>query len=386
MRIAYFVEGMSTSGVETSTQLLAETLRKHGHRVTFFVPWAEDEFTGSHCDVYRLPSLRVNAKQDVYWSYPLSLKLIAKFLRDPYDLIHVHTSSSINLLVWQISRALDVPLIYTYHTMSREYRHYLGSLAVTMAPLMDSAIRTLDRTICNAADIVTTPSQKAAEYLREIGITPPLHVIPNGIDLAQFEHAPATYRGDYRSRRMGIGDDAKLLLFVGRLNQEKRPMEAYQVFRAVARRMGHVHLAMAGEGPLSAALAERASWDGLADRLHLLGRVPHAEMSALYNAADVWISTSTSEVHPMAALEAAACGLPAVAMRDRALEGVVIHNSTGLIADQEAQMVSGVYLLLNDPALHERMSEAARENARRFDIEVIGKQMMELYASALGWT
>lgn len=382
LNIAFFVEGMYASGVDTSTQLLAEALRIQGHRVVMFLPWKE-HCTAGRNDVFLLPSVRVNSKQGVHLSYPLSLKLINEFKQTHFDLIHVHTSTSINLLVWQMSALFDLPVVYTYHTMTKEYVHYWGhlpdALGELLDPLLDSAVEKYDQIICNKADAIITPSAKAAHYLAEIEVNPPVTIIPNGIKLDNFYPWPS----DYLYTHFGVPENAKVLLWVGRLNQEKRPLLAYDIFRTLCRRRDDVYLVMVGDGALRAELEERRQRDGLQDRLFLTGLVDYKQMAAVYNSADLWISTSQSEVHPMVALEAIACGLPTIAWRDPALDGVIDHNANGFLVNSTQEFISRLSQILDDGALYQQMHRAAIQKRLDYSVETTAERVYQVYAGVV---
>jgi len=378
LTIAFFVEGMYASGVDTSTQLLAEALREQGHRVVLFLPWKEHCRTGKD-DVFLLPSMCVNAKQGVNLSYPVSLKLLNKFSQIPFDLIHVHTSTSVNLLAWQVSALFGLPLVYTYHTMTKEYMHYWDylpdALGGLLDPLLVSAVEKFDQLICNKADAIITPSAKAARYLAELDLTPPVTIIPNGIKLDNFYPWPA----DYLQSHFGVPTGAKVLLWVGRLNQEKRPLLAYDLFRDLCRRREDVCLVMVGDGALRGTLEERRQRDGLEGRLFLTGLVNYQEMAAVYNSADLWISTSQSEVHPMVALEATACGLPTVAWRDPALDGVIGDGGNGFLGNTNQKFISRLTQILDDSDLYQQMHRAALVKRQEYSIETTAERVAQLY-------
>ena len=379
MRIAFFVEGMSASGVDTSTQLLAEELRSTGHEVVFFVPWKERCTAANHDTLVRLPAVRVSHSQPVYWSVPVSWNTYERFWREHFDIIHVHTSTTVNLLAWQVGSVHHVPLVYTYHTMTVEYAHYLGPLATSFSGVVHPAIQFFDRFVCNQADAIVAPSHKAADYLDKITVRPPVRIIPNGINLKIFRpQAGSTWR-----QRLGIGPDRKLLLSVGRLNHEKRPLLAYSLFKQIHSLRPETTLVFVGDGALRDELEQKIADDGLADCVLLAGLVDYAEMPAIYAAADLWISASQSEVHPMTAIEAAACGVPAVAWADPALAAVVLPGRTGLIADSAADFVKNALRLLDDETLRRRMARSAVRNAQQFHIGATARRMSELYASLL---
>lgn len=375
LRIAFFIEGMSASGVDTSTQLLAQGLRALGHEVVHFVPWKSHATAQNRDTLVRVAAVRVSASQPVYWSVPVSWSTYERFRREHFDLVHVHTSTVVNLLAWQVRAAQRLPLVYTYHTMSADYAHYLGPLAGALGGVVHPAITLFDRMICNQADAIVAPSPKAQRYLAQIEVRPPVVVIPNGIDMRCFQP-----RADvYLQERLGVGPERRILLFVGRLNQEKRPLLAYDCFRRIHAARPEALLVMVGVGALQGELEQRIAADGLQDSVRLTGAIPYAEMPRVYNSAHLWISTSMSEVHPMVALEAAAGGLPAVAWNDSALEGVVLPERTGRIVDSADAFVAAACALLESETLRRRMGQAAAAHARRFNMEATATRMAALY-------
>jgi 1,2-diacylglycerol 3-alpha-glucosyltransferase len=377
MHIAFFVEGMSASGVDTSTRLLADALRAAGHDVVFFHPWKDRETEESRERAVLLPAVRVSSRQPIYWSVPVSWSMIDRFRRERFDLIHVHTSTTINLLAWQAKAIVDLPVVYTYHTMTAEYAHYLGPLAEPLHGMVTPAIEFFDRTICNGADVVVAPSPKAQRYLDSIAIKPPVHLIPNGIDLTRFRPSPA----GFLHRRLGIDAERPILLWVGRLNQEKRPLLAYRLFRQIHAAHPNALLVLVGEGALRPELEAAIAADGMTEAVHLYGLAAYDEMPRIYTSATLWLSTSVSEVHPMVALEAAACGLPAVAWNDPALEGVVQEGHSGLLVESESAFVAAAAALLAKPAECRRLAAAALQMASRYKVETTAQRMSDLYAT-----
>ncbi len=382
LNIAFFVEGMYASGVDISSQLLAEALREQGHRVVLFVPWKEHCTPGKK-DVFLLSAARINSKQGVYLSYPISLKLLNEFKHKQFDLIHVHTSTSVNLLAWQVSALFDLPVVYTYHTMTKEYMHYWGhipdALGGLLDPLLDSAVEKYDQVVCNKADAVITPSAKAARYLAEIEVTPRVTVIPNGLKLKNFYPYPS----DYLHNTFGVPENAKVLLWVGRLNQEKQPLLAYEIFRDLCRKRADICLVMVGDGALRPELEERRQRDGLQNRLFLTGLVNYTDMAAVYNSADLWISTSQSEVHPMVALEATACGLPTISWRDPALTGVIEDGGNGFLVNSAREFTARLEQILDDGELYQNMRRVAILKREEYNIETTASQVLQIYRQLL---
>jgi 1,2-diacylglycerol 3-alpha-glucosyltransferase len=177
--------------------------------------------------------------------------------------------------------------------------------------------------------------------------------------------------------------EAKVLLFVGRLNQEKRPLLAYELFSRLCRQRDDVWLVMVGDGPQRQELARRALADGLAGRLILTGLLPYAQMPAVYNAAHLWLSTSQSEVQPMVALEAIACGLPAVVYVDSALQGVVEHDVNGFVVDDDEGFLRCLHHLLDTPERYQAMRRAALRQGEQYSVGRTAASVLHLYHEVL---
>ena len=202
-----------------------------------------------------------------------------------------------------------------------------------------------------------------------------LRVIPNGVDTAIFRPDP---RRESERRRLGV-EPAFVWLAAGRLMWKK---DYPTLLRAFARRRGAV-LLIAGDGPQEAEL--RALARELAVDARFLGRVD--EMPALMNAADALVLSSVVEGLPMALIEAAASGLPAVATDVGGVREVVLDGHTGFVAPPRdpaalaAAMARLAALSLQDRA---RMGVAARAHAvARFDLKLVAAEWDRAYRQLL---
>ena len=109
-------------------------------------------------------------------------------------------------------------------------------------------------------------------------------------------------------------------------------------------------LLIAGEGPERAALAARAAMAGVADRVRLLGGVPHLELPALLAAADVMALASSSEGLANAWVEALACGTPIVITDAGGAGEVMTDPAYGRVAARTPEAFAmAIAELLADP-------------------------------------
>lgn len=165
----------------------------------------------------------------------------------------------------------------------------------------------------------------------------------------------------------GSAGGAALLLWVGRLNRQKRPDLAIEVLARLRRDTGRdVRLRIAGEGPLEGEVRRLAAAAGAGEAVELPGFVgnPFAEMRR----ADLLLLTSDFEGLPNALIEAQGLGLPAVATRcPFGPEEIVEDGVTGRLApvgDAAALAAAAAELLAAGPETRRRMAEAARRRAR----------------------
>jgi glycosyltransferase involved in cell wall biosynthesis len=192
-------------------------------------------------------------------------------------------------------------------------------------------------------------------------------IAPAGVDLERFR--PAT---DGAERAAALAhcelpdDGVPLLLSVRRLVPR---MGLGDLLEATARLLGEgtpVRLAIAGDGPERPRLAARAEELGIADHVHLLGRVPDERLPDLYRAADAFaLPTRSLEGFGMVTAEALASGLPVVAT-DAGASGEVLADvdEARLVppGDPEA-MADALSPLLRDADVRRAAADQARAHA-----------------------
>jgi glycosyltransferase involved in cell wall biosynthesis len=153
----------------------------------------------------------------------------------------------------------------------------------------------------------------------------PAHAVhvPNGVDVARFHPMDrATARAS-----LGLPADARLVVYVGRIEKAKGLFELVEAFAAVRRASPDARLVLVGEGSASAALREAAL--PLGDALIVAGNRPHAEIPRFLAASDVFTLPSWFEGTPNVVLEALACGRRVVATRVGGIPGVVEDDLLG---------------------------------------------------------
>jgi phosphatidylinositol alpha-1,6-mannosyltransferase len=218
------------------------------------------------------------------------------------------------------------------------------------------------RILRGAAGIVAAGSYPAREAVRAAGTPLPGVIIPPGVDGHRFRPIDDETRKLTRAR-FGLDPDRALVLGLSRLV----PRKGFDVVIDACAALPDVQVAIGGEGRDRARLERRA-----AGRVHFLGRIPDADLPDLYAAADVFAMCCRerwggleAEGFGIVFLEAASCGVPAVAGRSGGSHEAVLDGETGFVVEpRDVDAVrAALGRLTEDDSLRARMSAAARTRA-----------------------
>ncbi len=223
------------------------------------------------------------------------------------------------------------------------------------------------------ADAFVAMSRAIRDECVSAGVAPQkVALIPHGVALERFRPASPEERAALRAR-LGLPIDGRIVIYAGRLLRGKGLDTLLGAFRDVARAQPSAHLVIAGDGAgqslsVEAELRAAAQADGLAGRVRFPGRVD--AVADWLRASDVFAFPSLYEALGIALVEAAACGLPAVASRTGGIVDVVEDGRSGLLVPpgDQAALAAALARVVADHALSRGMGEAARAIARsRFD-------------------
>jgi L-malate glycosyltransferase len=179
--------------------------------------------------------------------------------------------------------------------------------------------------------------------------------------------------------RAQIGADKKILMHISNFRPVKRVVDVVRVFARVHEQVPSV-LVMVGDGPDRNAAEEEARALGVEKDVHFLGRID--AVAPLLASADLFLLPSDAESFGLSALEALACGVPALGYNVGGLREVVKNGVTGAlcpVGDTDGLAAFGIGLL-RDQARWNAVSAAAAADARaRFSSDAIVARYEALY-------
>ena len=358
------------NGVVRSVLNLKEYLEKQGHEVKVLT--LSDSITSfTSEDVYYIGSL--SAKK-IYPEARVTNILAKTHLRairkwEP-DIIHSQCEFSTFIMAKALSKILNIPLVHTYHTVYEDYTHYFTSHKKIGVKLVAKASKAFSD-LCN---YIIVPTEKTSEILKSYDISPDkIKIIATGVKI------PELYNEDLRSE-LGISKNKKVLLYLGRLAEEKNIEELIDFYQKLDR--ADTEFVIVGGGPYLEKLKEYSK--NFKKNINFVGMVNPKDVNKYYQIADIFTTASTSETQGLTYYEALSNGTIAVCRNDTSLENVLIDGFNGYAYENFDQYKTYVNKILDDKDLYEKLKKNARSYAiENFSVESFGRKCEDLYEKAV---
>jgi glycosyltransferase involved in cell wall biosynthesis len=280
-------------------------------------------------------------------------------------------------------RSEDRPLLYfCYEPPRAAYsdRQLIAGKFGPLAPLVALAARLyrpLDRRFVRSADAALANGMYGQRLIRD-AYDVEATILPHGVDLT-----PPTAGAIAAARdRWGIAGQEAVALTVNQLHPRKRIELAIRAIAAARAAGQRVRLLIVGNGVERPTLEAEALALGLGDVVTFCGFVPDDELPALYAACDLYIHTTLAESFGLSLLEAAASGLPAVAVADGGPLEILRDGETGLLVPPTVEeLAAGIGALVADPDAARALGQRARADVlARYRWEAGAAQLLSVYA------
>jgi glycosyltransferase involved in cell wall biosynthesis len=269
-----------------------------------------------------------------------------------FDVIHAHFAYPAGLAARELGKRYGIPYVITGQ----------GS-DVLLYPKENRYLRKSVRSVLTDAAAFIGVSEHVCCAARELGADVCSH-IPDGVD-------PGVFHPSAEARQRGKGK--RRVLFAGTFLPVKNVLCMMDAFAIVSRKNADVEFRLAGEGPLGAAMREKAEALGIQGRTVFTGMLSHGGVADEMRAADVLCLPSVSEGWGNVIAEAMACGTPAVGSNVEAIPEQIVSDEYGLLCDPSSpeDIAEKLLLALERDWDREKIAERGRTHTREGAVEKI---------------
>ncbi len=400
-----------TNGVAVFAHNLAKGLAKQGHEVLVLCP----SFTGRQhrekregVTTFYLRSIRFPFYPDQINEVPEGKEFLGMPLPrlayrhglwitvDPYptmkkvlnrfrpDVIHNQTAEMIAFAARRYAKKYDVPMVSTGHAYPDNITSQLKILKPIKRPL-DAILRTYMASFLKHSEYATMPTEMAIDDLvpkKRKHFKVPVEPLSNGVDLAKFGPGKAP---DRIYRKYHLPKDRPLVLYVGRVDPEKSLSNVVSAFAGVLDVIPEAKLVIVGDGTDRRHLQDLAQALGIEKSVYFPGRIYPPDIMEVYRAATLFATASETEPQGIVLIEAAATGLPLVAVDAGAVRELCQHKRNGILCHpgDVAEMTDAMMKLLKNPELCERYGKESLEVAKMHDLNRTLQRFVEIYQEAI---
>ena len=279
-----------------------------------------------------------------------------------FDVLHLHEPASPSLSMLALWAASG-PLVATFHTSTTRSRAMSAAFPMFLRPAFEKV---------SARIAVSEEARRTT--VEHIGGDAVL--IPNGVYVDRFAHAAP--RPDWQ----GAGGT---VAFVGRIDETRKGLPVLlQAWPAVVAARPGIRLLVAGSGDVAAARAAVPSAVG--DSVRFLGVVSDADKAALLRTADIYVAPHTGgESFGIVLVEAMSAGTAVLASDLVAFSAVLRGGQAGRLfpVGDAAALARELVRLLADPAGTGRLAVTGAAAASRYDWDVVGRSILDVYDTVL---
>ncbi len=311
------------NGVVISTVNLKNELVRMGHEVRVLTLSHTRRSYEKQGDVFIGSAGAQKVYPEARFTLPRNNRLIEELIDWNPDIIHSQSEFSTFVIARRIANRLDIPIVHTYHTIYEDYTHYFSPVKKWGKRMAE----TFTNSSLKHVNCVIAPSEKVKVLLRGYGMKGEIKVIPSGIDINKFHTPVQNSNLEKIKQTLGLLEDQKILITIGRLAKEKNHEELLAFIKELNR--SDVKLVIVGDGPNRTELEIYAKKLGIHDKVIFAGMIPHEDIGEYYQIGDVFVSASNSETQGLTYYEALANGIPVICRKDESIANIVINGFNG---------------------------------------------------------
>lgn len=401
------------NGVAVFSKNLATGLKKRGHQVMVLTPSISGKFSvekDPNCNftVVRLKSTRMYLYPDQIEKIPNDKKILGIKIPqllyknglhvsyNPYsdirrvledfkpDIIHNQTCGPLALAIFRYAKKRNIPIVMTDHTYPDNLTQQVKLPKFAKKPI-NAAMNAYFMSFLRRSEYATLPTKQAITDLlpkNHHSFKVPVEALSNGIDLSHFTKGPAS---EEIYKKYAIPKNVPIVLYVGRIDPEKSLDILVNSFKKLIKEAPKAHLVMVGDGTAREKLEKMIKRKKLDSQTHFIGRVIGDDLSQIYRTGTVFVITSKTETQSIVLMEAMASGLPAIAVNAGAVTELVKDGENGFIFEPNdtAGIASGIYTIISNKELREKMSKNALKMIAKHDINYTLSRFEKIYNNVL---
>jgi 1,2-diacylglycerol 3-alpha-glucosyltransferase len=371
----------NVSGVAVTARNLASYLAGRGHQVAVLAPAIRPadghEIYPEGFGVYRFSSIRNPFRKGFRLTMHPYKKILGIVRSWRPDVIHLQDPASICSCLAKAARQCGVPVVISHHFTLDFIMSYL-KLLKPIHNYSNAQFTRYLKDFYNRCQYVVCPSELVKEWLVAVGVTTPVTVVSNGVNLERFY----SYQSPDATRASLGLPNLPLVLYVGRIDREKRLDTLLKAAPLILSKRP-AHFVLCGGGSLLERMKKQAARSSLAGHVTFCGQFEHQDetLPRIYQLANCFVMPSCCETQSIVTLEAMAAGLPVVAAAAGALPELVADGENGYLfrPGDARDLAHKVGLILDNPALAEQMGVLGMEKVLKHDINLNMQQIEHIY-------
>ncbi len=417
MRIFFVTNNYIPYSGGVTQSIIAETnaLRAQGHEVFIITLDFLGKKNKAQSDpeyVIRIPCPIKFIYKKNYMAIPWRSTHAIKKLLQQYkpDIVHAHHPFLLGVSALHAAHKLNIPCVFTYHTMYEDYAHYVPLPKYYTKKL----IHILVKHFCNAVDGIIAPSSAIKEYLCAQQIAKPIAIIPSPLRpmfITESSVRPEPVEGNEgpfahfnpqsslhsnwgpRQKELEMGSN-KLsangiknnlfnkkifnLLVVSRFVQEKNIPFVFDIFKQLP---DNFNLTLVGYGNQYDAMQDLAfnTLKFSHDRIHFIYKPSQDELLNQYRNADLFIFSSQTDTQGIVLAESMSQGVPVIAIDGPGQRDIVVNGYNGFIINSAKDAAEKIMTIANDTTLRNKLIAGAYATAQKYHADSIIQKLLTFY-------
>ncbi len=296
------------------------------------------------------------------------------------DVVHVQISDPIGLSVVFCAKKRGIPIVTTEHNQPEVITDPLkipGFLKKPVNVLL--AAYFVNRQ--SKSDFVTMPTKQAIDSLiisrgKELDV--PVAAVSNGVDIGNFKPGKPS-REIYD--KYNIPADRPIVLYVGRVDPEKKIGTVIEAFSLALKKIPNALMLVVGDGVDKNRLEKKVSEEGISENVKFLGRILPPDLYEIYKVGDLFATASEIETQGIVLIEAAATGLPLIAVDKGAVSEVCITGENGYLCQpgNASEISEAMVKILIDRKLRDKFRQNSVKIASEHDFEKTLDKFINIY-------